>query len=290
MSSTGEKLVCTGERVIEGDYQSSAGSYLIYLFHIATYRFCLPFVKNRRVLDFGCGSGYGTHLLSSDCEKITGIDISADAIAYARDHYQKDNLEYLQVNDIEAEALPFEDNAFDAVISFQVIEHIGQVEKYLSEIRRVLRSNGKLVIATPDRTTRLFPGQRPWNVYHLTEYSPDSFASLMTNFFPATELYGMSGRKEVIDIERKRTRLLRLATYPFTFPYCPESYREMMLRFLKACSGLLSRSKRAGQAKEVSTKAYGFDVADIVIEKNADASINIVSVSTNTKTQTVRTT
>ncbi|KAF0190759.1 MAG: putative glycosyltransferase [Gammaproteobacteria bacterium] len=285
MSSNREKLVCTGERVIEDDYKASQSSYLIYLFHIATYRFCLPFVRNKRVLDFGCGSGYGTHLLSADCEQITGIDISADAIAYAKDHYRKDNLDYLRVSNIEDESLPFENDTFDTVISFQVMEHIRLVDKYLSEIRRVLRKDGKLVIATPDRTTRLFPGQKPWNVYHVTEYSPSSFGALVRDFFPGTDLYGMSGRKDVLDIERRRTRALRISTYLFTFPFCPEWYRQSMLRLLKYCDGLIGRFRKAGTTQDVQEQKYEFDVEDIQIEREVDASVNIVSVSTNTKTR-----
>lgn len=288
MNTAKDKLVCTGERVIEGDYKTSASRYLIYLFHVATYKFCLPYLRQKKVLDFGCGSGYGTHFVSSECQHITGIDISAGAIEYARQNYSNENLEYLKINNIESEPLPFKDNEFDVVISFQVMEHICQVDKYLSEIRRVLRGGGTLIIATPDRTSRLFPGQRPWNVYHVTEYSPEAFYSIVARKFPNVELYGMSGTKRVIDIELKRTRRLRLATYIFTFPFCPEWYREASLRLLKFSTRLLSSLINKGKntvndTNDVIDCTYGFTVDDVVIEKNLETSVNIISVATNTK-------
>jgi ubiquinone/menaquinone biosynthesis C-methylase UbiE len=57
------RLEPTGERVIEEFYRSSPGNYLIYLFHMATYNFARDYVVDKHVLDYGCGSGYGTHLV-----------------------------------------------------------------------------------------------------------------------------------------------------------------------------------------------------------------------------------
>ena len=58
----------TSERVSEEPYRTGPDSdYLIYLFHIATYDFAVPFVSGRHVLDFGCGTGYGTHRIAAAC-------------------------------------------------------------------------------------------------------------------------------------------------------------------------------------------------------------------------------
>jgi 2-polyprenyl-3-methyl-5-hydroxy-6-metoxy-1,4-benzoquinol methylase len=82
------RLEPTGERVIEEFYRSSPGNYLIYLFHMATYNFARDYVVDKHVLDYGCGSGYGTHHMASCCASIVGVDIAEDAIEYARMNYQ----------------------------------------------------------------------------------------------------------------------------------------------------------------------------------------------------------
>ncbi len=279
MESTDDKLICTGERVIEDAYKASASSYLIYLFHLATYDFCVPYIRQKRVLDFGCGSGYGTHLMSEHCQDIVGVDIADDAIDFANSRYSSDNLEYRRIGNIETTPLPFDDASFDVVISFQVMEHIEQVDKYLDEIRRVLRDDGVVVIATPDRTTRLFPGQRPWNEYHIVEYGPADFRAQLTGKFDDIELYGMSARDEVVGIELKRTRLLRIVTYLFTFPGAPEWYRRLTLGLLKSLSrvfGSVYSKKPDDIAKDVD---YGFVQDDIVIEKGVEPSVNILCVA-----------
>lgn len=279
MKSKSDNLICTGERVIEDAYKASASSFLIYLFHIATYDFCVPYVRQKRVLDFGCGSGYGTHLMAAHCQEIFGVDIAADAVDFANERYSGDNLEYRQIGNIETTPLPFDDGTFDAVISFQVMEHIEQVDKYLDEIRRVLRDDGIVIIATPDKTTRLFPGQRPWNEYHVVEYGPDDFRRKLADNFSEIELYGMSAREDIIDIELKRTRFLRLFTYVFTFPGAPEWYRRMTLGLLKKLSGIFGSvySKKAADiAQDVD---YGFTQDDIVIEKGIQPSVNILCVA-----------
>lgn len=282
MNSESDNLICTGERVIEDAYKASAASYLIYLFHLATYDFCVPYVRQKRVLDFGCGSGYGTHLMAEHCQSIVGVDIAADAINFATQHYTGDNLEYRQIRNIETTPLPFDDGSFDTVISFQVMEHIEQVDKYLDEIHRVVREDGVVIIATPDRSTRLFSGQRPWNEYHVVEYGTEDFRARLTNKFSDIELYGMSARDEVIDIELKRTRALRLATYPFTFPGAPEWYRRKTLGWLKSLSrvfGSVYSKKAADIPDDVD---YGFTQDDIVIEQGVQPSVNILCVAKKT--------
>ena len=146
---------------MEEFYKSSQEDHLIYLCHIATYRFCLPYVKGKRVLDFGCGSGYGAARIASNCESVTGVDISEEAIAYAKKKYSAPNVTFRHIKKVENEKLPFSDEEFDVVPSFQVIEHVQDTHAYLLEVLRVLMQDGTLTVATPDRSTRLLPFQKP---------------------------------------------------------------------------------------------------------------------------------
>ncbi len=263
----------TGERVIEEHYLSSRQGYLIYLFHIVTYQFSIPHVSGRRVLDFGCGTGYGTAMLAPHCDEIVGIDISNDAISYARDHHSLPNLRFDTIGPIEKSPLPFESESFDAVVSFQVIEHVPDVQAYLSEIRRVLRPGGCLVLATPDRTTRLFRGQQPWNRFHLTEYDTDQIEYLFQDHFSDVELLSMGGREDVIAKELRRTHTLKWITLPFTFPGAPESWRQLGL-------GLLGMF-RSRPVSEVNDRPWLEEMSedDIAIEKSRGPGVNIIAVA-----------
>ena len=112
------RLEPTGERVIEEYYQSSREDYLIYLFHLVTYNFAKKYIQGKCVIDYGCGSGYGSALIADDCKQIIGIDIASDAIAYAKDHYQAHNLSYETVKPADEASLPFTGAIFDTVLSF----------------------------------------------------------------------------------------------------------------------------------------------------------------------------
>ena len=189
----------TGERVVVERYRSTPEEYLIYLFHMASYRFAERYTAGREVLDYGCGSGYGCAEITAGAARVLGVDVSGEAVERARAEFGGPGLEFAP---IEAERpLPFADASFDTVLSFQVIEHVRDPALYLDEARRVLRPGGHLVLATPDRRTRLLPGQRPWNQWHVTEYSERALGRLLRAHFDQVEVLCMSGERDVLELE-----------------------------------------------------------------------------------------
>ncbi|MHB8348504.1 MAG: class I SAM-dependent methyltransferase [Acidiferrobacterales bacterium] len=261
-----------GERVVAELYQSSEHSYLIYLFHIATYRFSMQYVTGKSVLDFGCGTGYGTHLVASASLSVTGVDISTDAIMYATAHYPRPNITFQAVKKVESEQLPFSDNQFEVVLSFQVIEHVTDTRAYLDEVYRVLQPGGVFIIATPDRTSRLFPRQKPWNIFHVHEYDETHLRSLLESRFKDIESYTMSGKDQIICMELSRTKRLRWITLPFTFPGAPEWLRLRGLRLLRFLNN--RRTKLTGNVRE-----FEFDERHIYIGKDLAPSVNLIAVA-----------
>lgn len=264
----------TSERVSEVLYQSTPQDYLVWCMHVATYEFARPLVAGGSVLDFGCGTGYGAKRLAPDVRDITGIDISQDAIAEARAGAVPPNTEFRRIPPIEDEPLPWDDDTFDSVVSFQVIEHLPAIPVYLREIRRVLRPGGVFVCATPDRTRRLLPRQRPWNVFHLIEFTPDEMEDMMRSTFDEVELYGMVGEpRSIMDLEFDRYRRLRYLTLPFTFPGAPEGWRRRGLEGLKRLQG----RERDGDSRD--TADFGFGPDDIRMVRDETGTTNIVTVA-----------
>jgi len=265
------QLEPTGERMIVDAYQSSPEGRLIYLMHIATYQFAEAFTRGRRVLDFGCGSGYGTAMIARTAREVVGVDVAEEAVAFARAEHVAPNLLFSR---IAADArLPFDDASFDTVLSFQVFEHVEDEQQYLREIVRVLAENGTLVLATPDRITRLFPFQQPWNRWHLREYSEKSLRRQLERQFADTQIMKMGGNREVIDIELQRCRRLKYLSVPFTLPFYPRALRVALLNLVHKLRGNPGAGDRP--LAEVAT----FDESALSIAPGLSPSLNLVAVA-----------
>lgn len=111
-----------GERTIPGAVRGWGMSV-----HAGRYLWAMPRVEGCTVADLGCGTGYGSYLLSwSGARSVTAVDISPDAIAYAGEHYS--GVEY-RVGDLtDPDALP----QADVAVCFEVLEHIPSPERVLA--------------------------------------------------------------------------------------------------------------------------------------------------------------
>lgn len=156
----------------------------ILALHLKRYEFARPHCVDAEVLDAGCGVGYGSAYLAEVASRVVGVDVSEEAIEYARRRYVRPHLEFV-VGDLLA--LEFDDASFDAVCSFETIEHVAEVERYLGQIARVLRPDGIFVVSTPrvDRTTR-----SPDNPFHRVELARADFEAALLSRFEEVELYG----------------------------------------------------------------------------------------------------
>ena len=201
MSETLKKSI---ER-IQPDRFYSIVEYLVFLRHLAAYEYVLSLIDSKMaVIDYGSGEGYGTRLLSEKCATITGLDINQMSINHARTKYQNTTCTF---DLFDGKTIPREDNSIDMVISFQVIEHVPDVRAYLTEIERVLKNGGLFICTTPNRLYRLRPGEKPWNPYHLREYTPDELKSELQSVFNDTSLLGVHGTDEAHRIEVERAQV-----------------------------------------------------------------------------------
>ena len=79
-------LKWTGERIIPEE-----GRYMFER-HLKAYKFADDFCKNKKILDAGCGEGYGSCFISDNATEVIGIDISEEAIQHARRKYNRDTI------------------------------------------------------------------------------------------------------------------------------------------------------------------------------------------------------
>ncbi len=268
------ELESTGERVIEDAYGQTPEGRVILMMHLASYRFAEKYCSGKDVLDLGCGSGYGTAKIAAVARSACGVDVSADAVAFAAARHSSSNLSY---RTIEAGAqLPFDDGVFDVVLSFQVIEHISDDHGYLLEARRVLKPDGVVILITPDRKNRLLPGQKPWNRWHLREYSQADLETKVSRVFRIEESLRLGAPWHVSGIEIQRCRRIMWATLPLTLPFVPDRIRLAGLNLLHAMrkSPAVVPSSAGGQAK-----AQAPDSSEILIERDPPNSMNLVLVA-----------
>lgn len=170
-------MILTGERMILDRMKKETE-----IEHICRYKFAQQFVVGKRVLDAACGSGYGTKILAECAADVTGMDISAEAIAFAEKEYAQPNARYL-VGSVDC--LPFEDNSFDVIISFETIEHVNEViqNSFLSEIKRVLKENGILIMSTPNKKKYTDERSGKHSEYHVKEFYVEEFRDFLGDKF-----------------------------------------------------------------------------------------------------------
>jgi SAM-dependent methyltransferase len=152
----------------------------IWYEHWHRYAFVAGIVRGLRVLDAACGEGYGSFLLAHTAAQVTGIDISADAVAHAHERYPLENLEYVNGS---VTGLPLPDASVDVVVSFETIEHLSPQREMLAEFRRVLTPGGVLVISSPNRPVYNEEGEVE-NHFHVGELDRDELKALLDPAFP----------------------------------------------------------------------------------------------------------
>jgi SAM-dependent methyltransferase len=167
----------TGERVVPGEVNID-----LWAEHFARYAFAARYADGKRVLDLGCGTGYGAAELSNRAGYVVGVDQSPEALCYARSQYSPPNVRWVQAS---AVALPLADASFDLITAFEVIEHLDNWPALLSEARRVLAPNGLFLVSTPNQRyyaeSRAETGPNP---FHAHEFRYEAFCTGIRNTFP----------------------------------------------------------------------------------------------------------
>lgn len=177
-----DKVIKIMERYEDNDdFSETLFSYHRYL---TLQNFC----DNKIVVDMACGTGYGTNILADTAKKVYAFDIDLETIEKCKDKYRNSKIEFA-VSD--ATNINLDNNSIDVFISCETIEHITQCEqqKFISEIRRVLKNNGTAILTTPNKER--IDNFEVKNLYHLKELYPDELISLVKSKFKYYKLFYM---------------------------------------------------------------------------------------------------
>jgi SAM-dependent methyltransferase len=120
---------------------------------------------------------------------VTGIDIDESTVEHSRANYAAPNLEFRVASATDMSV--FQDDSFDAVVAFEMIEHVAEHERVLGEIARVLAPSGLLIMSTPERRT--YSEDRDFvNPFHERELTQDEFTALLHSRFSTVALFAQN--------------------------------------------------------------------------------------------------
>jgi|SRR5690554_857571 len=157
--------------------------------HIHRYNFTIKnyIQKTDKVLDIACGTGFGTDLLAENSNaEIIGGDISDEAIEFCENNLSRNNLKFQKMDGTQ---LPFKDGHFDAITSFETIEHTTDFDAMIKEFKRTTKIGGHIILSTPNFVINS-PTGVVTNPFHTQEWDYDQFLELLNGHFKNYELFG----------------------------------------------------------------------------------------------------
>jgi len=160
----------TGERQVGAQLEDIRAD------HLARYMWAAERVKKTdRVLDAGCGVGYGAHMLSRVCKSVLAVDSDGDAIDFAQERWSSPNVEF-RVGNLHSP--DFEENQkFNVVVAFEIIEHLVRPNLFLISLREHLAPGARLYISSPNE--RVIHHTVELNPFHIRHYTPEALKDLL---------------------------------------------------------------------------------------------------------------
>jgi SAM-dependent methyltransferase len=180
----------TGERLVPEEASAD-----LWNEHFSRYALASRYCAGKRVLDAGCGTGYGAAHLAQAAERVVALDISCETIRQARRRYPITNLQFEVAS---ATAIPFRDSSFDVITAFEVIEHLENWNGLLAEAARLLAPGGVALISTPNSEYYTASrGRAGANPFHVHEFEAAEFEAALRAVFPCVTIL-LQNRTECI--------------------------------------------------------------------------------------------
>jgi SAM-dependent methyltransferase len=153
----------TGLEAVERFDPHSSHGALLAAEHLARYTWAGALAGGKRVLDAGCGTGYGSELLArAGAAEMIGVDLDSDTVAAAEKAAPAVTFATADIRELPAGL-----GDFDLIVCFEVLEHLDDPETALDRLAQALRPDGVLAVSSPNRD--VYP---PGNPYHRHEFTP----------------------------------------------------------------------------------------------------------------------
>lgn len=171
---TDPEMAYTGERIVP-----ATAPFHAYWIHARRYEFAARRCRGKKVLDAGCGSGYGTRILSLEAADCVGVDIDEKAIALAQSLFSSPGLRFAMGDVTRLDTMA--DASFDAVVALEILEHLPAVSipDFMQTAKRILIPNGTFMVSVANS---IYESQEK-NPYHLSEMTFDEFKGLLGRWF-----------------------------------------------------------------------------------------------------------
>jgi 2-polyprenyl-3-methyl-5-hydroxy-6-metoxy-1,4-benzoquinol methylase len=187
-----DDVTFTGERLHAGNRLFSVDLAR----HEAAYELAKAQLPRGRVLDLGCGSGYGSASLARSHPAVVGLDrIRPDAAS------RRSRARFVRAR---LEGIPFARRSFALVVSFQVIEHLADPTLYVDAIADLLAHDGVALITTPNLA--MSDGVNP---FHVHEYEAQQLAACLRRRFRSVEVKGIGASEPIHRYLAQRSQRIR---------------------------------------------------------------------------------
>ncbi|MCC6403234.1 MAG: methyltransferase domain-containing protein [Fimbriimonadaceae bacterium] len=177
--------------------------------HARRYEWVSDRVLGKRVLDVACGAGRGSQMMAeAGAASVVGLDIDPEIVRYASHRHATPGVDFRT-----GDAATFcSEEPFDAIVSFETIEHVPEVERFLASLAGLLAPDGALFVSTP--ISSLSHDPKPTNRYHVQEWGYPRFASVLAACFRVDETH-LQLTKEPRNYARRMLNSLGLARRSF---------------------------------------------------------------------------
>ncbi len=213
------------------------------------------------VLEIGTGTGYGIEIIAPVAKRYVTVDKFLPSL-------DKEALgECVEMIETTVPPLPFSDEEFDFVVSFQVIEHIKDDAKFVAEVYRVLKPGGRFIVSTPNIKMSLT--RNPW---HVREYTKDEFQGLLSAKFKSVESMGVVGNKLVMSYyEKNRQSVERITRFDIL-----NLQHRLPAWVLQIPYDILNRMNRRKLLKENSHLTQSITMEDYQVEAVSDSAFDLL--------------
>jgi ubiquinone/menaquinone biosynthesis C-methylase UbiE len=214
------------------------------------------------LLEIGCGEGRGVETLLPLVSKYTAVDKLEEVMKGLRKKYPSANFISMNIPPLDG----LQDNTYDSIVSFQVIEHIQDDFTFLKEINRVLKPGGIALITTPNRKMSL--SKNPW---HIREYLANELKTLAEKIFSRVEMNGITGNDKVMKYYEENKRSVQRITRWDIFKL---QYR-LPSSILRIPYELLNRWNRNKLQSDDTSLVKNISVDDYLVTDNADKALDL---------------